>query len=57
MVLYIYIYIGTSFKNVVDGPSSTDSANSHHGNFSLVQNANGIAKKQKENHIEKKINK
>jgi len=35
----------TFFKNLVDGPFSTDSANSHQGTFSLVQNTNGMAKK------------
>lgn len=38
--------LNTCFKKVVDGPFSTDSANSHHGNFSLVQKTNGIAVKQ-----------
>lgn len=33
----------TIFKNLVVGPSSADSANSHQGCFSRVQNANGIA--------------
>lgn len=33
----------TSFTSSVVGPSSADSANSHHGFFSLVQNAKGIA--------------
>jgi len=30
-------------KNIVVGPVSASSANSHQGYFSLVQNANGIA--------------
>jgi len=37
--------IPTSLRNKVVGPVSADSANSHHGNFSLVQNTKGIAKK------------
>ena len=38
-------YVRTLDKNFVVGPSSADSANSHHFFFSLVQKANGIAKK------------
>lgn len=34
-----------SFINLVDGPVSASSANSHHGCFSRVQKANGIAEK------------
>lgn len=33
----------TVWRKRVVGPFSADSANSHHGLFSLVQNANGIA--------------
>ena len=33
----------TSLRKTVDAPCSALSANSHHGYFSLVQNANGIA--------------
>ena len=36
----------TSARNFVVGPSVADSANSTHGYFSLVQKANGIAKKK-----------
>ena len=37
----------TCCKNLVVGPSSADSANSVHGCFSRVQNANGISLKVK----------
>ena len=33
----------TGCRNLVEGPVSADSANSHQGCFSLVQKANGIA--------------
>ena len=38
----------TSCRNKVVGPVSADSANSHHGCFSRVQNAKGISTAQKE---------
>lgn len=38
-----FLLLLTSFTSSVVGPSSADSANSHHGFFSLVQNAKGIA--------------
>lgn len=45
-ILSFVLSVFTSFRNVVDGPSATDSANSHHGNFSLVQNTKGMAEKR-----------
>ena len=44
----------TSCNILVVGPFSADSANSHHGNFSLVQKANGMATKIR-TEIEKKL--
>lgn len=42
-MLNLIVEVITSLKNFVVAPSSADSANSHHGCFSRVQNANGIA--------------
>ena len=36
-------FLASGERNLVEGPSSALSANSHHGCFSRVQKANGIA--------------